>query len=37
MEISLSLLVIPDAERSEAIRDPERSMDSGFALTRAPE
>ena len=32
-----SLSVIPDAEHSEAIRNPEVTMDSGFALARAPE
>jgi hypothetical protein len=31
------LLVIPDAEHSEAIRNPNGEMDSGFALARAPE
>jgi hypothetical protein len=37
----LVLLVIPDVERSEAIRNLDQrnngEMDSGFALARAPE
>jgi hypothetical protein len=35
--VTNSLLVIPDAKQSEAIRKSSGEMDSGFALPRAPE
>jgi hypothetical protein len=39
--LNILLVVIPDAEHSEAIRNLDQAqsgeMDSGFALARAPE